>query len=100
MNRLAISAAALADILDIISYYSRDEYLPEDQFFWFALENCLLRVKENPDLYRALGHGCRIATVRRFPFCVSYHHADGEVVITAVFRESQMPEVRRVPRKD
>jgi plasmid stabilization system protein ParE len=60
--------------------------------FMKSIDDALLRIVRNPELYPVVYRTLRRAVVRRFPFAVFYEVTADEIQVIAVFHSRRDPE--------
>ena len=63
-----------------------------DLDFMECIDDALMRIVRNPNLYPIVYRTLRRAVVRHFPFAVCYEVSDSEIQIVAVFHSRRDPE--------
>jgi plasmid stabilization system protein ParE len=64
-----------------------------DLEFMECIDEALLRIVRNPELYPIVYRTLRRVVVRRFPFAVFYEASAAEVQVVAVFHSRRDPEM-------
>jgi plasmid stabilization system protein ParE len=60
-----------------------------------CIEDALVLVAQNPQLFQFAYRNLRRAVVRRFPFAIFYQVMSDEILVVAVFHSRRDPEVLR-----
>lgn len=63
-----------------------------DLEFMQSIDDALLRIVSNPDVYPIVYRTLRRAVVRRFPFAIFYEVAADEIQVVAVFHSRRDPK--------
>ena len=84
------SRAAKRDIdLAFVWYEQQRPGLGDD--FLAAVEECIQRIKRNPEMYAIVRKDLRVALVARFPYLIVYRLLPGRIRISAVVHGSRHP---------
>lgn len=94
MKRSILSPCALCDADDARRWYEEREPGLGSEFVR-ALEECLSRIEENPELARVVLPPYRKTLMRRFPFQVVYEVRDDCLWILAVYHAKRDPSQLR-----
>jgi plasmid stabilization system protein ParE len=88
--RLALAPEAERDIAAAYGWYE-DRRIGLGEEFLSSVDACLQGIARQPDLYTEIHQSYRRALIRRFPYAVFYEHAEGTVIVYAVFHSSRNP---------
>jgi plasmid stabilization system protein ParE len=94
---LIVRPEAESDIVSAAEWY--DEQRPGLSLeFRSALDQTLLAIKENPELYARVYHDLRRALLHRFPYGVFYVQRAEGVIVAAVLHTSRSARLWRTRR--
>lgn len=96
---IVIKEEAKMDIADAMQWYvSKAENL--DKKFLLAVEEPLLRKKQNPFAFKKIYKKFRQTAVKKFPYVILYEPEQRTVIVYAVFNTWQHPakKLQRVKR--
>ena len=88
---LRILPEAVADAREAYLWYE-ERRLGLGQEFLECVDECIDRIRRNPELFEVVHDEYRRALVRRFPYIIFYEYASGSVTVYAVFHSAQSPD--------
>ena len=83
-HKLIYTSRAYKSILKAFEYYESAQKDLGDYFLSF-LEECILSIDNNPEIYRIIHKNYRQAKVSRFPYVVIFRINGDEIIIENVF---------------
>lgn len=88
--KLTYTSRANCSIIKAFEYY---ESAQKDlgSYFFASLEDCIISIAKNPEIYKAVYQNYRQAKITRFPYVVIYRIKTDAVVIENVFNTRQNP---------
>jgi len=89
-HKLIFTSGANANILKAYEYYENAQKDLGD-YFLASMENCIIHIDSNPEIYKAIYKDFRQAKVKRFPYVVIFRINNSEIIIDNVFNTYQNP---------
>lgn len=90
-HKIVLRRLCYEDLSESILWYS-DKANNLGEEFLEEVENCLNRIKVNPNAYTKIYKNVRRALVKRFPFGIFYIVNEDQVIVLAVFHLSRSPK--------
>ncbi len=89
-HRLVFTSRANTNILKAFEYY---ETVQKDlgDYFLTSLENCIIYIDHNPEIFKTVFKNFRQAKIKRFPYVIIFRKIDDEIIIDNVFNTYQNP---------
>ena len=90
--RLIVKPPAEVDIIEAAQWYESKKIGLGEQFIK-AVDDKLLLIEDNPNLYQVRYKSTRLALIKRFPFAIHYTIEQKTVYILAVLSTSRNPKI-------
>ena len=90
--RLIVKPPAELDINEAAQWYDSKRAGLGEQFI-HAVEEKLLLIEDNPNLYQVRYKATRLALIKRFPFAIHYTIEQEVVYVLAVLSTSRNPKI-------
>lgn len=90
VDNLIILPGAERDAIEACAWYEGRETGLGEQFL-SCLDDCLLLIRRNPDMYEVVYKTYRRAIMRRFPYAIFFRQANDTTTVYSIFHCSQHP---------
>lgn len=91
IENVIILPEALDDLVEARAWYENRSVGLGDRFL-DRVDECIDRIRKNPELYERVHEDYRRAIVRRFPYVVFYELSVDTITIYSVFHSAQDPQ--------
>ena len=89
---MIVKPPAEVDIIEAAQWYESEKIGLGEQFIK-AVDDKLLLIDDNPNLYQVRYKSARLALIKRFPFAIHYTIEQETVYILAVLSTSRNPKI-------
>ena len=89
-HKVIFTSRANNDVLTAFDYY---ESAQKDlgSYFLDSLENTIISIESNPDIYKFVHKSFQQAKIKRFPYVIVFECSNTEIIILTVFNTYQNP---------
>lgn len=91
IENVIILPEALDDLVEARAWYENRSVGLGDRFL-DRVDECVDRIRKNPELYERMYEDYRRAIVHRFPYVVFYELSVGKITVYSVFHSAQDPQ--------
>jgi hypothetical protein len=89
-HKFIYTSRSYKSILKAFEYYEAAQKDLGD-YFLASLEDCIISIDSNPEIYKNIYKTYRQAKVKRFPFIIIFRLNEDEIIIENVFNTYQNP---------